>query len=529
MNIAEPILDIAHRYPEKLALVMGADTVTYRELWDLSGRIAEALTEVGVTTGDRVLMLADNSPNTFVLYLAAVRIGAIFAPVHIAYDQVSLAYVFDNAQAAVLFVDDVGSKVAQACELDSARPSLVVHMNDIQSFAQTWKSHGGALQQALVEVSPTTPALIAYRSLGNSDRPLPVTRSHSAELWNCVTYQRVWDVDEDDRVLNSLPLSWVYGLSTVGLTALCAGATVVLQSIHETEPLLPAIDSHRITIFAGTMSMYSRMLGEAQGGTFDCSSLSHLYIGGEQLVVPVLNLVEYYTGTRPLQAYATTEVAPVLAVDPKTQSDAPANTLGKLIGGSEIRLVDSNGEDVEEGEVGEAWLRGNGAMLGYWNEPDLDAARLTLDGWYKSGDYLWRNAEGYYFMFRRNEDVIIRDGTRIVLSDVEAAIADIDGVEDVVVVAVPDDDFGEALIAFVVGSPSHSLSIDTLYEALGFRVARTEMPRELYVLNEFPLDVAGKRDRKHLRAFAQERQSERNTVITIAGWQSKRPGSASSA
>lgn len=246
-----------------------------------------------------------------------------------------------------------------------------------------------------------------------------------------------------------------------------------------------------------------------------------MYIGGEQLVLPILQLVEHYVGSRPLQTYATSEVAPVLALHPDADRDAPEGAVGRLIDGSEIRLMDANGVDVTDGDVGEAWVRGNGAMLGYWREPSITASRVTAQGWYRTGDFPWRDAASYYFMFRRNEDVIVGDGTMVALSDVEAAIAGIVGVEDVVVVAVKDDDFGKALIAFVVITAGHSMSIDAVYDALGSRVARTELPRKLHILSDFPLDVAGKRDRQHLREMAQRRHERQSKVVALAGWRAK--------
>lgn len=520
VNVARLVLESVSKQRHKAAVIMGADRLTYDQLWNQSTRAAWAMTCAGVGFGDRVLLFADNTPQTFVAYLASLRIGAILAPVHLAFTADDLAYVLKNCDPSMILVDKVGKAAVATHGLEHALPSVVVDLSEWSTWIDGAGALGGLAFDSVLDVEPEAPALIAHTSVNASLTPNPVTRSHGAESWNAVTYRKVWDFDSADQVLIPLPLSWVYGLSTVGLTTLSAGGTIILQSIHETEPLLPAIQQHHISILAGTMAMYSRMLGEVHEGTYDFSSLSHLYIGGEQIVLPLLKLIEHYTGIRPLEAYASTEVAPVLAIEP-TDNAAPEGTVGRLLPGSEIRLVDGVGQDVDDGEVGEAWLRGNGAMLGYWNEPDLTASRMTPDGWYKSGDYLRRDAAGYYFMFRRSEDVINRNGAMVSLADVEAALADVEGVDDVVVVAVPDDEFGEALIAFVVAD-EESMSIETIYGALDFRISRAEMPREIYILKDFPLDVAGKRDRQNLRALAQELDAQPDNVITLANWRAAR-------
>ncbi|WP_368680777.1 class I adenylate-forming enzyme family protein (plasmid) [Rhodococcus opacus] len=521
MNIAELIHRSVRRNPHHIAMTTGEASRSYGELWDETARFAALMARSGVRPGDRVLVYSENRPEIFSIYLAAARLGAIFAPVHSTFKTMELGYVLKNSQAQILFIEEgLAEQLDQGPSFQDLLPESVVILPPTGTTCQIIDECGPEV--GIAQVDADAPALICYTSGSSSATPTPVTRSHDAECWNAVTYADVWDINSWDSVLISLPLSWVYGLSTVGLTALSMGATIVLQPAHGSEPLLPMIEKERVTVFAGTMTMYSRLLAELQECMHDHSSLRRLYIGGEPVVLPVVRLVEHYTGIRPLQAYATTEVAPVLAVDPVRDVAPPEGTAGRLVEGSEIRLVDAEGQDVPDGQVGEAWLRGNGAMLAYWNEPALTASRRTTDGWYRSGDFMWRNPDGYYFLAGRDEDVVIRAGAKVAVIEVEAAIADVDGVDDVVVVAVPDEEFGEAVIAFVVLAPGRSVSVDTIYDDLGKRIARFKLPREICILKEFPLGFTGKRDRRHLRRLAQSQQTPDGVVVTMADWLAKR-------
>lgn len=520
MDLAELLARSVSQTPDKVALEMGADSLTYRQLWDQSSVLAELLSKSGVRHDDRVLLYADNHLATYVIYLATARVGAVFAPVHSSFQTKELAYVLGNSSPAVIFTQQalLGSLVDNS-ELLPFMPQHVLCVDEI--FADENVAEDPVPQPPHATNADSAPALICYTSGGASATPTPVTRSHAAEVWNAQTYARVWDIRADDRVLVALPLSWVYGLSTLGLSALSAGATLVLQSAVEPEPLLQAIERDDITVFAGTMSMFSRLVGELQKLSHDHSSLRHLYIGGEPVLMPVVKLVEHYTGIRPLQAYATTEVAPVLAIDPVADPDSPDGTVGRLVEGSEIRLVNAHGDDVRQGEIGEALLRSRGAMTGYWNEPAMTSSRMTEDGWYRSGDFMWSDPQGYYFMVGRGGDIIIRGGAKVALIEVESAIAELAGIDDAVVVAVPDEEFGEALIAFVVATRQAIVSVDTIYDALGSRIARFKLPREIYILKEFPLGFTGKRDRHHLRQLA-EGQLSPDGVVTMVDWLTRR-------
>lgn len=502
MNLAQLVLTQCRKAPDRVAVRMDEDSLTYGDLDRRSEAVAAGLADLGVRRGDRVMMIAENSVEHLVLYLAAARLAAIFTPVHPSYQADELTYVLANCTPHVLVADpDIFERLAAAQVYDLPASCVVLGTSEsgLQSFDDLATHVAGAREPATVD--DDEPVLICYTS-GSTARPQPVTRSHGHEVWNAETYAELCDYRVDDRALVAMPLSWVWGLSTSCQALLSVGATVVLHRDFDASATLHEIERSRITLFAGTMSMLTAMLHALEAEPRDLTSLRRIYRGGEPLNVEVAHRLESRTGLRLLDAYATTEAAPVLAVDPVRDPAAPPGTAGRLVDGARIRLVDENGDDVPRGEVGEAWLGGRGLMLGYWNEPQMTAARVTPDGWFRSGDLMVEDENGYYFVVGRTGDVIIRNGAKIAPAEVESALSSLAGVRDSVAVGVPDAEFGESIVAFVLLEPGSIVSVDDIYSQLSDRIARFKIPSDIRFVDELPVRRNEKRDRRSLRREA---------------------------
>ena len=458
--------------------------------------------ELGIARGDRVVMFSENSIEYVVAYVATARLGAVFAPIHASFQVRELEYVLFNAAPKAIIAQPALWDRLERCCSDHLPPLRIV----------TDEPHGdlvpydrlGAHASASVGVESAQdddPLLICYTS-GTTDRPHPVTRSHAHEIWNARTYADVWDYQAGDRALVTLPLSWVWGLSALSQGLLSAGATVVLHSDFDPKDVLEEIEASRISLFAGTMSMFTALLGAFDGRTYDLSSIRRLYRGGEPINNEVVQALEARIGVRLSDAYSTTEAAPILVVDPVRDLDAPVGTVGRLVPGARIRLVDDQGDDVPRGEVGEAWLGGPGVMLGYWGEPELTADRMTPDGWFRSGDLLVEGERGYYFVVGRASDIIIRNGAKIAPAEVESALNGLPGVRDSVAVGVPDEEFGENIVAFVLLDPGCIVSVDDVFDHLSDRIARFKLPSDIQFVEDLPLLFNAKRDRASIRKRA---------------------------
>lgn len=501
MNLANLVLSAAAEHPDSTAIVADGRSLTYSEFVQEGTRVSAALEDMGVTVGDRVMLFAENCLEYLVIYHAVVRLGAIFTPVHASFQVNELEYVLDNARPAVIFAQGQLWRRLERCSGVVPVGRRVTVGAPPATGTSAYDAIGrGRSTHDVVELEPSSPALICYTS-GTTDRPHPVTRSHSTEIWNARTYMDVWDYMHTDRALVALPLSWVYGLTTLSQGLLAAGSTIVLHTIFSADSVIDEIQRSSITLLAGTMSMYVALLQAMRVRDLDLPSLRHVYRGGEPAVSDIVDALEHRLGLRLSDGYAATEVAPVLAVDPIRHRDAPPGTAGRLVPGARIRIVDQEGHDVQPGEVGEAWLSGPGLMLKYWNEPALTAQRVT-DGWFHSGDLLREGEGGYYFVIGRSSEIIIRNGARIAPAEVEAALTGLPGVADSVAVGIPDDEFGESIAAFVILEPGCIVSADDIYVYLSDRIARFKLPSDILFVDEFPTGPNAKRDRKPLRTLA---------------------------
>lgn len=503
MNLAELVISAAEQTPDAVAVTMGDDVLTYREFVAEGARMAAGLAAAGVGVGDRVVLFAENCLEYLVIYHATVRIGAVFVPTHASFQTSELRYVVENADpAAVIASTNLWKRLDRSgVVLPEVRISIgavstagVVELGDLGR---------GLPAPEVVSLEESSPALICYTS-GTTDRPHPVSRSHATEVYNAETYSRVWDYRPTDRALVALPLSWVYGLTTLSQGLLATGATIVLHAAFDANDVLDEVELSAVTLLAGTMSMYVAILHALQHRATDLSSLRHLYRGGEPANLHVVEALERRIGLRLCDGYALTEVAPVLAVDPVRDHDAPAGTAGRLVPGARIRIVGADGSDVPDGEVGEAWIGGPGLMLGYWREPELTSRRMSPDGWFRTGDLLRRGGDDYYFVMGRSSDMIIRDGARVAPAEVEAALVSLPGVAEAVAVGVPDEDFGESIAAFVVVEPDCIVSIDDIYMYLGDRIARYKIPTDIVFVDQLPRRANAKLDRRALRSKASD-------------------------
>lgn len=504
MNFAELVDAHAHTDPERIALVQGSSHTTYRTLMDMSSAIGAWLLDNGVGAGDRVMFYSENSTEFLVTYLGVARIGAVFAPVHPSFKHREMAYVAQNARASVAFVSSSLVEIYEdMCSEIPDLPRYVVVGDDYTGpnpqFADLIDFSKSA---CIVEVDTSTPLLISYTS-GSTAAPKPVARSHGSEVWSARTYADVWDYQATDRALVALPLTWAYGISTTTSALFAAGATIVLLPRFNPVHVLDTIEREKITLFAGSSTMFVKMLDVYRKQPRKLDSLRNCYVGAEPINRAVTDEFERLVGSRIWEGYAATEAFPILVTHPRSDVDAPHETCGRLVPGAQLRVVDESGVEVAPGSVGEAQFNCPGRMLGYWDEEQLTQERLTDDGWVRSGDLVRSDEDGYYYVVGRLSDMIIRGGANIAPAEVEGALVSMEGIIDATVVSVIDDANGEAVVAFVT---TETGSIDTveLLAGLGAKLAAYKVPERLFIDVALPNSGNGKKDRRTASTIARE-------------------------
>ncbi len=505
MNYFQLFSQSAATHAERPAIVDDVREFTYAQMMQEASRVAVWLRQMDLCRGDSIIVFANNRAEHLFLHLACAQIGVVFTPVHASFRVREAGYVLQSCRPRVAFVDaDTIDVLTEAIQSSGICPKLVsfdsvTEKPEISSYLEGMR----AQEEVTVEDLPAgAPLTILYTS-GTTSMPKPVLRSHGADTWSVQNYVKGWNFEAGDRVFVPLSLAWAWGLTVMSMSALASGATLFLDKGFNPVRALAAIERHKITTFAGTMSMYGMLLDVLKRQTFQTSSLTKMFVGGEPRNEAMVAAAEAHFGQRLYEGYALSECFPHLVISPKRDLNAPIASLGRRVAPeAQIKLIGPDGCEVRRGEVGQALIKSPGCMTEYLNEPDMTAERLTPDGWLRTGDLLREDENGYFFFAGRSTDMIIRGGANISPLEIEAALLEHPAVKDVAVVGIPDQTKGEQIVALTVLRESETVSEQTLLEFLEGALARYKVPQRLIILEDIPVAASGKRNRKVLKELA---------------------------
>jgi long-chain acyl-CoA synthetase len=352
-------------------------------------------------------------------------------------------------------------------------------------------------------IDPAATALICYTS-GSTSRPKAVMHTHAGLLAAARSYARVWHIGVADTTLVALPLAWAFGLVTTSMATLVAGGRVLLLRRGDPDGMLQAFVDHRATFFAGVTTMYVKMVGvlEADPARVRPSDLRLCISGGEPRNDAAFARWRELTGCPVHDVYAASEAFPLVTYDPLDDPEPVPGAAGRVVADAALRVVDAGGADVAAGEPGEAWARSPAQMTGYWHDSDLTAKVLTRDGWYRTGDLVTVDNQGYVRVVGRLSDLIIRGGSNVSPAEVEAALVAHPDVHEAAVTGVPDPDYGEQVVAAVVLAPTASSDPDALRAHCAVSLARYKVPARIVVVDRLPRNInTGKVQRRDIAAL----------------------------
>jgi long-chain acyl-CoA synthetase len=446
------------------------------DLFERARRVAAGLIELGVQPGDRVVVLASNSPEVPILYNAIWRAGAVVTPVIFLVPPPELARILESCEPRLvvaspeLAVDgalDIG-------ELPEAEPTQIVPRADDDLAALLYTG-------------------------GTTGRAKGVMLSH-ANLWHAGrSAHDAGYLPEIRRGLNTLPLSHSYGLlvTAVGLHAQQRNVTVLMRWF-EPQRFLELAQEHRIQISAVVPSMLQLLLAQPFED-YDLSDLRFLVSGAAPLAPEVIaRLRERLPRLEVREGYGLTETSGLVSSNPPGQ--VKLGTVGPPVPGCEVRVVADDQREVAAGEVGELCCRSPFVMQGYWRDPELTDEAMR-GGWFHTGDLGSVDGDGYLTIVDRKKDLIIRGGFNVFPRDVEEALLEHPAVELAGVVGRPDERHGEEVVAFVSLRRGDETTPDDLVAFAKHRIGGYKYPREVRIVADVPLTPVGKVDRKSLRAM----------------------------
>jgi long-chain acyl-CoA synthetase len=482
-NLADLLTRAAERFGDRIALKLDDQEVNYAFLDEGASRIAGLLKAKGFEPGDRAGIMLPNVPYFAVVYYGILRAGGVVVPMNVLLKGREVGFYLEDPGARVLFAwHGFGDAAREGAE--KAGTELI----DVTpgEFEQLLLGAESAPENE--ERAGDDTAVILYTS-GTTGTPKGAELTHDSLRTNCeVTALTLVELGPEDVILGALPLFHSFG-QTCGLNAsVSGGACLSLIPRFDPAKALEIIQRDGVTVFEGVPTMYHAILGVPDRDGYDVSSLRLCVSGGSAMPVEVMRGFEKAFGCKVLEGYGLSETSPVASFNHPDRERKPGS-IGTPIEGVEMRVVDDQGNEVEQGGVGEIAIRGHNVMKGYWNRPDATADVLG-SGWFLTGDMATVDEDGYFFIVDRKKDMIIRGGYNVYPREIEEVLYEHPAVSEAAVVGVPDDAMGEEVGAAVVLKGEADAEDIRLF--VKDRVAAYKYPRRIWFLDELPKGPTGK-------------------------------------
>ena len=536
--IGETIGDLFDRVTEKVpdneALVSCHQGLryTYRQLQAACDLLARGLMACGIQKGERVGIWSPNYAEWVITQFATAKIGAILVNVNPAYRVHELEYALRQSGCRALIVappyktTDFAALLREVCpELEDSAPGRLsaARLPQLRTvIALGAQSMGGAntWQQVMAMGHEVSPDLLAARqrslnfddainiqyTSGTTGLPKGATLSHHSILNNGFFIGQRMRFTERDRLCIPVPFYHCFGMVLGNLACVTQGATMVLPAeVFDPRKTLEAVAAERCSALHGVPTMFIAELGLPDFDGYDLSSLRTGIMAGSPCPVDVMKQVRTKMGMEEITiCYGMTETSPVSFQTMTADSiEKQVSTVGRVHPHVECKIIDpESGAVVPRGEPGELLSRGYIVMLGYWEDPVATAQAVDSARWMHTGDLATMDMEGYVTIVGRSKDMIIRGGENVYPREVEEFLYGHPQIQDVQVVGVPDEKYGEEVMAWVILKPGQTTTADELTDYCRGKIAHYKVPRYWRMTDQFPMTVSGKVQKYKLREMA---------------------------
>lgn len=498
MNLARLGEANVQKYGEYVSLVFEGKEYTNVQGQRAANRLANALTRLGVSVGDHVVVMLANCPEVLQSYVAVLKLGGVVVPVIFLLGPEEVRLILEDSEAkAVITSSDMLWKVEPFIEaLPSLKHVLLVDGGgDGKTASVPELSEREADSFATLERADGDLAAILYTA-GTTGRPKGVALSHGNLISNALAAASLFELDREDWALGVLPLSHSYGLMLMNAGGILGTRSVLLRWFNP-EAVLQTIQAYHVRSMSGVPTMYVYLLNYPDAGRYDTSSMVLWGSGAAPLPVEIVEPFEKKFGGRILEGYGLTEAAPVVSAH-RLSMERRLGSVGKPIPGVEVKIFGDRDRELPVDEVGEVCVKSPGVMLGYYRMPE-ETAKTIRNGWLHTGDVGRLDADGYLYIVERKRDLIIRGGFNIYPRDVEEVLYAHPKVAEVAVVGMPEPLMGEEVLAFVVLKPGHEATAEEIMAFCQQKLARFKCPKQVRFVESLPKSPVGKVLRKELR------------------------------
>jgi long-chain acyl-CoA synthetase len=484
MNLAGLLTASAERDPDHVAIKLDDIELTYAALDGASAHIAGLLAQHGFARGDRVGIMLPNVPHFPVCYYGVLRAGGIVVPMNVLLRRREVAYYLSDSGAKLLFAWHGFAEDALAGAEDAGAQCLLVEPGAFE------RQVGAATPDTTVaDTADDDTAVLLYTS-GTTGQPKGAELTHANLTLNAQGSADLFDLGAEGMVLGALPLFHSFG-QTCGMNAtVCGGGTLTLLPRFDPGKALEIIQRDKVNVFQGVPTMYGAMLHHPERDKYDVSTLKLCGSGGSAMPVELLRGFDEAFGCKILEGYGLSESSPVASFNHADRERKPGS-IGTPIRNVEMRVVDDDGREVPQGEVGEIVIRGYNVMKGYWQRPKATAETI-IDGWLHTGDMGRVDEDGYFYVVDRKKELIIRGGYNVYPREVEEVLYEHPAVREAAVVGVPHDEYGEEVGAAVALKDGASATPEELRDFVKSQVAAYKYPRVVWLVDDLPKGPTGK-------------------------------------
>ena len=501
MTLARLAEDALDKYGEYVALAFEGRRYTNVDQQRAAARLAHALRRLGVTPGDRVVVMLPNCPEVIQSYGAILKCGAVIVPIIFLLGDKEVGHILADSEAKVVITSaDMLWKVeGQRGALPGLAHVLLVDGGgdgSTRSLADETAAEPDTFASA--DRRPEDLAVILYTS-GTTGVPKGVALSHSNLESNARSAASLFELDREDWAVAVLPMSHSYGLTLMNAGHLLGTRAALLRWFHP-EAVLQAIQDFKAVSMSAVPTMLLYLLNYPDASRFDTGSMRVWGSGAAALPTEIVAPFEAKFGGRILEGYGLTEASPVVSAH-RLSGPRKIGSVGRAIPGVSISIQDDADRALPVGEIGEICVKGANVMAGYYRNPE-ETARTVRGGWLHTGDVGRLDEDGFLFIVERKKDLIIRGGFNIYPREVEEALYAHPKVAEAAVVGMKDPLMGEDVLAFVVLKDGERVSAKELGAFCESRLARFKCPKQIRFVDALPKSPIGKILRKELRTLA---------------------------
>jgi fatty-acyl-CoA synthase len=490
-TVGQVLTRSARRCPARTALVFEDRSWTYAELDAAVGRVAAQLLALGLSKGDRVAAYGKNSDAYLALYLGCVRAGLVHVPVNFNATGEELAYLLTQCEPSLVMVDAAMEVQVEAIgdRLDGLRrlatDDVLAWMQDLDG---PMHEESGVRDEDLVQLLYTS---------GTTSRPKGAMMTHRALVHEYVSAILGLEITDRDVLLHSLPLYHSAQMHVFLMPALAVGTTNHLAAAPDVDAMFDHVEATGVNAVFLPPTVWVAVANHPELETRDLRGLRKAFYGASIMPVPILQrLREALPAVGFYNCFGQSEIGPLATVLRPDEHDERPDSCGRTCLFVEVRVVDEEGNEAERGEL---LYRSPQLLQGYWAMPEATAEAFTEDGWFRSGDLVRIDEEGFIFVVDRIKDVINTGGVLVASREVEEALYGDPSVGEVAVVGLPHERWIEAVAAVVVPKDGHEVDPDALIAFAKDRLAAHKVPKSVHVVDALPKNPSGKLLKRELR------------------------------